>query len=103
MTWPGQLSKTLLEACELNTLRTYPKKLFWRIYYIALAVSLILDMVWLHTHVFHYHFSFQYVPQFFALFGLFGCMLLIIIAKAMGIFIVVDEDYYEKKQGEPID
>jgi hypothetical protein len=77
--------------------------LFWRLYYIALAVSLILDMVLLYTHVFHYHFSFQYLPQFFALFGLFGCMLLILIAKAMGKLIVADEDYYEKKQGGPID
>jgi hypothetical protein len=60
-------------------------------------VSLILDFIWLYTHAFHYHFSFQNLPQFFAIFGLVGCMLLILIAKAMGIFIVVDEDYYEKK------
>ena len=33
-----------------------------------------------------------------AIFGLFGCMLLILIAKGMGFFIVVDEDYYQKKQ-----
>lgn len=80
-----------------NKLRTYPKKLFWRLYAIVFVISLILDFIWLHQHVFHYHFDFQYFPQFFALFGLFGCMLLILIAKGMGIFIVVDEDYYEKK------
>ncbi|NNL77780.1 MAG: hypothetical protein HKO68_15715 [Desulfobacterales bacterium] len=78
----------------MNTLRTYPKKLFWRLYFLILAVSLVLDIVWLFADGFHYHFSFQYLPQFFAIFGLFGCMLLILIAKAMGIFIVVDEDYY---------
>jgi hypothetical protein len=81
----------------MKTLRTYPGKLFWRLYYIFFGVSLILDFYWLYTHVFHYHFSFQYFPQFFALFGLIGCMLLILIAKAMGFFIVVDEDYYQKK------
>lgn len=81
----------------MNKLRTYPKKLFWRLYFVGLVVSLILDFFWLYLHVFHYHFSFQYLPQFFALFGLLGCMLLILIAKAMGIFIVVDEDYYQKK------
>ena len=32
-----------------------------------------------------------------AIFGLFGCMLLILIAKAMGIIIVVDEDYYQEE------
>ena len=81
----------------MNKLRTYPKKLFWRLYFLVLVVSLVLDFVWLYTHLFHYHFTFQYLPQFFALFGLFGCMLLILIAKALGIFIVVDEDYYQRK------
>ena len=81
----------------MNKLRTYPKKLFWRLYFVGLVVSLILDFFWLYLHVFHYHFSFQYLPQFFALFGLLGCMLLILIAKAMGIIIVVDEDYYQRK------
>jgi len=83
----------------MNKLRIYPKKLFWRLYFVSLVVSLILDFYWLYMHVFHYHFSFQQVPQFFAIFGLFGCMLLILIAKAMGIIIVVDEDYYQKKEG----
>ena len=79
----------------MNILRSYPKKLLWRLYMVALLASLILDFIWLYAHVFHYHFSFQYLPQFFAIFGLFGCMLLILIAKALGFFIVVDEDYYE--------
>ena len=82
----------------MNRLRTYPKKLLWRLYFITLLVSLVLDFIWLYAHVFHYHFSFQYLPQFFAIFGLFGCMLLILIAKALGFFIVVDENYYEKSK-----
>jgi len=53
--------------------------------------------VWLQLNALHYHFRFQYLPQFFAIFGVFGCMLLILIAKGMGYFIVRDEDYYEKK------
>ena len=81
----------------MNILRIYPKKLFWRLYWICLVVSLILDAIWLYLHDFHYHFSFQYLPQFFGILGLFGCMLLILIAKAMGIIMVVDEDYYQEK------
>ena len=81
----------------MNKLRKYPRKLFWRLYFICLMGSLILDFYWLYTHKFHYHFDFQYLPQFFALFGLIGCMLLILIAKAIGWFIVVDEDYYENE------
>ena len=82
----------------MNPWRIYPKKKFWRLYYFFLVVSLLLDFYWLYKHIFHYHFSFQYFPQFFAILGLFGCMLLILIAKGMGIFIVVDEDSYHKKR-----
>lgn len=78
----------------MSNLRTYPKKLFWRLYWVCLAVSLILDLIWLYSDGFHYHFPFQSLPQFFAILGLFGCMLLILIAKVLGIFLVVDEDYY---------
>jgi hypothetical protein len=82
----------------MHKLRIYPKKLFWRLYIVVLILSLGLDFYWLYRHVFHYHFDFQEIPQFFALFGLFGCMLLILIAKGMGIFLVVDEDYYQKRE-----
>jgi hypothetical protein len=80
----------------MNKLRTYPKRLFWRIYFLSLGLSLILHPLLLRFDILHHHFSFQYLPQFFALFGLVGCMLLILIAKGMGFFIVTDEDYYEK-------
>ena len=87
----------------MNKLRVYPKKLFWRLYWVVLVLSLILDLIWLYLQAFHYHFQFQYLPQFFAILGLFGCMLLILIAKALGIIIVVDEDYYQENQGDRID
>ena len=87
----------------MNKLRVYPKKQFWRLYWVVLVLSLILDLIWLYLHAFHYHFQFQYLPQFFAILGLFGCMLLILIAKALGIIIVVDEDYYQENQGDRID
>jgi hypothetical protein len=66
-------------------------------FYIVLVFSLILDLILLYFHIFHYHFSFQYIPEFFALFGLFGCILLILIAKGLGYFIVTDEDYYKRR------
>ena len=81
----------------MNRLRIYPKRLFWRLFYIVMVASLILDFYWLYSHVLHYHFDFQHFIQFFAIFGLFGCMALILIAKAIGYFIVTGENYYEKK------
>ncbi|MEW6571737.1 MAG: hypothetical protein AB1390_11310, partial [Nitrospirota bacterium] len=54
-------------------------------------------LVWLKLDTFDYHFSFQYIPEFFAIFGLLGCMALILISKWMGFFIVKDEEYYERQ------
>ncbi len=81
----------------MNRLRSYPKRFFWALYGLGLGISLILDLWFLYSKKLHYHFQFQYLPEFFALFGFLGCMLLILIAKGMGFFIVKDEDYYEKK------
>ena len=81
----------------MNKLRTYPKRFFWAIYLASLVLSLILSPLLLRAEKLHHHFSFQYLPEFFAVFGLVGCMALILIAKGMGIFISADEDYYEKR------
>jgi hypothetical protein len=81
----------------MNKLRTYPKRLFWRLYFLCLALSLILHPLLLGSDKLHHHYSFQYLPEFFALFGLVVCMLLILVAKGIGIFISTDEDYYEKR------
>jgi hypothetical protein len=88
----------------MDRFRIYPKRFFWKVYWAALGVSLVLDGVWLFSHAFHYHFKFQYFPEFFALFGFFGCMLLILIAKGMGFFIVKEEEYYTQrsKQGNTV-
>ncbi len=81
----------------MNILRNYPKRLLWRFYWISLILSLILDIPWLYSKKFHFYFDFQHLPEFFAFFGLLGCMLLILGAKGIGFFIVKDEDYYEKR------
>ena len=81
----------------MNWLRRYPKKLLWRAYFVALVMSLVLGLIWLYTHTLHFHFPFQYIPEFFGIFGFLGCIVLILIVKGIGFFVVVDEDYYQKK------
>ena len=81
----------------MNKLRKYPKRFFWGVYFLALVLSLVLHPLLLRSHSLHHHYSFQYLPEFFALFGLVVCMLLILVAKGIGIFISTDEDYYEKR------
>ncbi len=81
----------------MNKLRKYPKKLFWGIYFLSVVVTLILQPLLLRSDKLHYHYSFQSLPEFFALFGLVVCMLLILVAKGIGVFISAHEDYYEKR------
>ena len=81
----------------MNKLRKYPKKLFWGIYFLSVVVTLILQPLLLSSDKLHYHYSFQSLPEFFALFGLVVCMLLILVAKGIGVFISAHEDYYEKR------
>lgn len=81
----------------MNKLRKYPKRLFWGIYFLSLMLSLILHPLLLRSDKLHYHYAFQSLPEFFALFGLVVCMLLILVAKGIGVFISTDEDYYEKR------
>jgi hypothetical protein len=81
----------------MNKLRTYPKKLFWWIYFASMGLSLILHPLLSRSELLHHHFPFQYLPEFFAVFGLVGCMLLILVAKGVGFFISKDENYYEQR------
>lgn len=69
----------------------------FKIYYILMAVSVLIGLLMLHFHMLHYHFPFQWIPAFFAIFGFFGCALLILIAKGMGHWLMKGEDYYEKR------
>ena len=74
----------------MNWLRRYPKKFLLRAYYVALVMSLVLGLVWLYTHTFHYHYRIMYIPEFFGIFGFLGCIVLIFIVKGIGFFVVVD-------------
>jgi hypothetical protein len=72
------------------------KNLF-RIYYICLAVSVAVGLLMLHFHMRHIYFWWQGIPAFFAIFGFIGCVLLIVVSKALGHhWLMKDEDYYEK-------
>lgn len=73
-------------------------KVLLRLYYIfCLGGSVVIGLLLLHFDVLHYHFSFQWIPAFFALYGFIGCSILILVAKAMGYFLEKREGHYEKR------
>ncbi len=72
-------------------------------FYIICAVLLLLDFV-LHRHTEH---PWEWLPGFYPLYGFVGCVVLVLIAKWMRIWLMRDEDYYEppardSKQGSEV-
>lgn len=55
------------------------------------AVLLVLDFV-VHRHIYH---SWEALWGFYPLYGFVGCVLLVLVAKGMRIFLMRDEHYYD--------
>ncbi len=61
-------------------------------FYICCGILLLLDFV-IHRHTYH---SWEELWGFYPLYGFVGCVILVFVAKWMRIFIMKDEDYYDK-------
>jgi hypothetical protein len=63
------------------------------IFLISCGVSILIGLIIPHGHV---HFWWEKIPAFDALFGFFGCILIVLGSKALGHHgIQKDEDYYD--------
>jgi len=65
-------------------------KLVLNIFYVLCGLLFLLDFV-IHRHVYH---SLENIWGFYPIYGFVGCVVLVIIAKWMRLFIMRDEDYY---------
>ncbi|MEW6416767.1 MAG: hypothetical protein AB1480_01440 [Nitrospirota bacterium] len=75
------------------------KNVLLRLYYIFfLGGSVVIGLFLLYSDMLHYHFSFQYIPGFFAIYGFIYCAILILGAKLLGLLLERREDYYEKRR-----
>jgi len=75
------------------------KNVLLRLYYIFfLGGSVVIGLLLLYSDMLHYHFSFQYLPGFFAIYGFIYCAILILGAKLLGLWLERREDYYEKRR-----
>ena len=59
----------------------------------ALALAEIFVLLFIHPHT---TFWWEEIPGFNAILGFFSCVILILIAKALGHWLKKEEDYYEK-------
>ncbi len=63
------------------------------LFFISCGVSMLIGVFIAHEHV---HFWWEKIPVFDALFGFFGCIVIVLGSKALGHHgIQKDEDYYD--------
>lgn len=62
------------------------------IFYICCALLVILDFV-IHRHTMH---KWDSLWAFYPIYGFVGCVILVVVAKWMRIFLMRPEDYYDK-------
>ena len=68
------------------------RKLYRKVFYIALLASVIIDL-FIERH--HPHFVFDYIPGIHALWGIISGAFLIVMAKIVyGYFVYRKENYY---------
>ena len=75
-----------------------PRNVTWlmRIFYAVCILLLVLDFV-LYRKV---YMSWESVPIFYPLYGFVACVVLVVIAKQMRLFLMRKEDYYDEPKQE---
>lgn len=63
-----------------------------RVFYVLCALLVLVDFV-VHRHIYH---DWENIPAFYAIYGFIGCVVLVLIAKAMRKVLMKEEDYYDK-------
>lgn len=68
------------------------KRKWWRLLYIILGITLLLQFL-MHPHA---YFKIDAYPFFYAAFGFFACLVIIVISKSLGTVLTRPEDYYKE-------
>lgn len=63
-----------------------------KVFYVICALLVVADLI-VHRHIYH---DWENIPAFYAIYGFVGCVVLVLIAKAMRKVLMKEEDYYDK-------
>ena len=66
-------------------------KLFLWVFFASLVALLLVDFFIIK----HPDFPFEGVPNFYAAYGFISCVMLVLVAKVLRMFLMKDEDYYD--------
>ncbi|HCH32014.1 MAG TPA: hypothetical protein DE045_03600 [Oceanospirillaceae bacterium] len=63
-----------------------------KVFYGVCILLVVADFM-VHRHIYH---SWENIPAFYAVYGFIGCVMLVIVAKAMRKVLMKEEDYYDQ-------
>ncbi|TKB45458.1 hypothetical protein [Thalassotalea mangrovi] len=63
-----------------------------KVFYLICTLLVVADFI-VHRHIYH---DWENIPAFYAIYGFIGCVLLVLIAKAMRKVLMRGDDYYDK-------
>lgn len=63
-----------------------------KVFYAICILLVVADFI-VHRHIYH---TWEQVPAFYAIYGFVGCVVLVLIAKAMRKVLMKKEDYYDQ-------
>ncbi len=63
-----------------------------KVFYAICILLVVADFI-VHRHIYH---DWENIPAFYAVYGFVGCVVLVLIAKAMRKVLMKEEDYYDK-------
>lgn len=69
------------------------RRILYALYTIC-GILVALDFI-VHRHIYH---SWEKLWGFYPLYGFIGCVLLVVVAKGMRVFLMRAEDYYDKDE-----
>lgn len=63
-----------------------------KVFYAICVLLVVTDFI-VHRHIYH---DWEKIPAFYAVYGFVGCVILVLIAKAMRKVLMREEDYYDQ-------
>jgi len=63
-----------------------------KVFYVICVLLVVADFM-VHRHIYH---DWENMPAFYAVYGFVGCVILVLIAKAMRKVLMKEEDYYDQ-------
>jgi hypothetical protein len=63
-----------------------------KVFYAICILLVVADFI-VHRHIYH---AWEKIPAFYAIYGFVGCVVLVLIAKAMRKVLMKKEDYYDQ-------